>query len=86
MNSGVQDVFRAVWGSSGQDVFIAGESGLVLHYSGRSWQKQSVPMTEPLRGIWGAGPTDVFAIGEDGLFLHYNGQDWKSLRVGLQTH
>ena len=77
MESRTSEVFRGVWGSSGDDVFAVGENGLIVHYNGKVWQKMPTPTREPLRGIWGSGPENIFAIGDGGVILRYDGKKWR---------
>jgi hypothetical protein len=60
-----------VWGSSGSDVFAAGDSGTILHYNGSSWSAMSSGTTNYLYGVWGSSGSGVFAVGWDGTVLHH---------------
>jgi len=67
--------FRAIWGSSGDDVFISGMLGsayTIQHYDGSSWSEIYAP-SNAINGIWGSSGSDVFAVGASGMILHYNG-------------
>ena len=70
---------RAVWGTSSNDVFIAGDGGTILRYDGVRWSAQSVPTSRDLRAIWGRGPTEIYAAGDSGTVLRYDGTSWRSL-------
>jgi hypothetical protein len=57
-----------VWGSSGTDVYAAGQDG-ILHYDGANWTRvQGVAAS--LFDIWGSSAANVFAVGEDGTIIH----------------
>ncbi len=71
-----------VHGTSGSDVFAAGNDGVILHFDGESWTSQATPVTAPVWGLWAVGPEDVWAVGgnnfsDDPPFvLHYDGVEW----------
>ena len=37
MESGTINALRAVWGTSGADVFAVGDTGVIFHYGGVRW-------------------------------------------------
>ncbi|MCP4346651.1 MAG: choice-of-anchor D domain-containing protein [Desulfobacterales bacterium] len=71
-----------IWGSSGSDVFAAGDSGTILHYDGTSWNSMNSGSTDKLYGVWGSSGSDVFAVGDKGTILHYDGSSWNSMNSG----
>jgi hypothetical protein len=81
----VQDWYD-VWGSSGTDVFVAGNFGTILHWNGTSWSEMSTGTLEHLKGVWGTSSTDVFAVGENGTIIHYDGNHWASMTTGTSSH
>ncbi len=83
VNSTVSGVaLRSIWGSSGSDIFVAGEAGSVLHYGGFSWTAMESVTKHMLNGIWGSSGTDVFAVGENGAIIHYDGITWSVMDSG----
>ena len=75
---------RAVWGSSGTDVFAVGDESTILHYNGSVWTAMPSPPTgNNLYGVWGSSGTDVFVVGGagrlPGVILRYNGSIWTNL-------
>ncbi len=62
---------RAIWGSSGSDVYVVGNDGSGYHYNGTGWQRINMPTGQNLYGVYGFGTTDVFAVGLGGAVLHY---------------
>jgi len=73
---------QAVWGSSADDVWIAGSGGRALHFNGKTLT--SVPIGDAstiILALSGSGPDDVWAAGA-GLF-HWDGKAWK--RVSLPS-
>jgi hypothetical protein len=74
---------RSIWGSSAQDVFVVGDSGVVLRFDGAAWRPQTAPTTRDLRGVWGRGPTEVYAVGDSGTVLRYDGVRWQPVATPL---
>ncbi|HKP74467.1 MAG TPA: Ig-like domain-containing protein [Longimicrobiaceae bacterium] len=72
-----------VWGAAANDVFVAGDSGTVLHWNGAAWSRMSTGTTVGLRRVWGTSGNNVYVTGEAGTLLHYDGTAWS--RVALPT-
>lgn len=68
----------AVWGSSGQDVWLGGGSGL-LHWDGSRFT--AVPLDgRGVVSLWASGPKDVFAaVSPPANPLHFDGTSWKQM-------
>ena len=75
----------AVWGSTAYDVFVAGSSGVIMHYDGTSWVVMSTGVTNRLTDIWGTASNDVFAVGDNGVILHYDGVSWTAMTSGTSS-
>ncbi len=67
---------NSIWGSSNTDIFAVGDSGLILHFDGHSWNEQLLATSLNLNGVWGASKDSIYAVGESGLLLHYDGNHW----------
>ncbi len=80
--SGTAVWLRGIWGASGRNVFVVGDSGTILHYNGTAWAAQPSRTTKELEGIWGASERDVFVVGYGGTILHYNGTAWAAQPSG----
>jgi photosystem II stability/assembly factor-like uncharacterized protein len=80
-------VLTDVWGSSATDVYIVGESGLILHSkdSGESWQRQRSGTEEHLHSVWGSAVDDIYVAGEKGTLLHSkdSGASWQKRDSGF---
>jgi hypothetical protein len=68
--------FNAVWGSSSQDVWVAGGTwlgtdGVILHYDGNTWTLWDGVTGTSLHGVWGSSAGDVWAVGKGGTILHH---------------
>jgi hypothetical protein len=84
-NSGILNRGRAVWGSSGNDVFAVGSRGTIVHYDGTAWSPMNSGSDAELLGVWGSSSSDVFAVGYSatgGTILHYNGTTWSTMASG----
>ena len=87
MSSGTSEYLFGVWGSDGDDVFVVGDSGTILHYNGSSWSEMDCPTSKSLYGVWGSSGSDVFAVGEGGTILHYSGKPHRIyLPIVLKHH
>ncbi len=77
----VTDVFPAphglltVFGTSAEDVWVAGEEGALARFDGRGWRAFPAPSAAPLRGLHGNGPNNVWAVGQHTI-LHFDGTAW----------
>ncbi len=61
----------AIWGSSGNDLFVQ-NGGFMMHYNGSQWVQQFAYMGfEPLFAMYGSSPTEIYAGGYDGGVYHY---------------
>lgn len=73
--------FYAVEASPAGEVWIAGDSGLILHaptYTG-GWQQQTTNVSVTLFAIWRVG-TELFAAGAGGVIIHStDGTTWNAL-------
>ena len=74
----------AVWGSSGNDVWIMGAGDGALHFDGESLTFVPMPIvglveTANMRSISGTGPHDVWAVGTE--VWHWDGEQWTSMSV-----
>lgn len=71
----------------GEEIFIAGEGGVVLHRVDGSFETMTTPTEEDLWGVWGSSPSDVWAVGGDPFpggvptVLHYDGTSWEAIET-----
>ena len=73
---------RVVWSTSAAGAYLAGDSGLILHYDGASWQHQASGTNQTLSAIWGTSASDIFAVGGGGTILHSDGSAWRAHNSG----
>ena len=81
--SGTPQFLRAVWGSDPANVYVVGDSGVVLRFDGGRWSPVVVPVpnTRRLRAVWGTSASDVFIAGDAGTILRYDGARWNPQTV-----
>lgn len=72
---------RGVWGSAANDLFVAGDSGTVLHWNGAAWSRMSTGTRAELHRVWGSSGSDVYVSGAGGTLLHYDGSTWSRVTV-----
>lgn len=53
----------AVAGSEADEIFVTGEAGTILRYTGAAWATLDSPAATSLGDIWAAAPNEVFAVG-----------------------
>jgi hypothetical protein len=66
---GTSVALRAIHGRSGDDVFAAGDSGIVVRWDGTQWHMESSGFAEGLTDVWASPEGDVFAVGARGSIL-----------------
>jgi len=70
----------AVFGLSADDVYAAGQDGMIVYFDGEEWTKQETGLGSmsgiTLRGVWGA-EGHVYVVGDDGTVLHRFESQWK---------
>jgi hypothetical protein len=71
--------FNDVWGISGINVYVVGDSGLIIHYDGSTWSEMNSGTTNDLWGVWGISEMNIFTVGHQGTILHYNGSMWYTM-------
>jgi hypothetical protein len=76
MTSGLKQDLNDIWGTSGDNYYAVGESGIILHYDGVKWSSQKSGTTADLYNVWGISANDIFVVG-DNIILHYDGSEWK---------
>lgn len=94
------DVHSAVWASSPDDVWVAGElranergslAPVLRHWDGAVWT--AVALAEDgndvspgsITSLWGTGPDDVWAA-VGGAIQHFDGESWRARPEVRTTH
>ncbi len=65
----------AIWASD-QDVWIVGETGLILDWARERLQRWEAPTVQDLLAVWGGAPDDVWAVGRGGVILEWKDGHW----------
>ena len=90
MNIGKPVYLEALWGTSNNNVFVAGSGGKIFHYDGEEWSEMFRLMGIEFCSIWGSSTKNVYAAGyqvndgavhNDGVVYHYNGKNWKKIKT-----
>lgn len=85
MNSGTSKDLNGVWGSGPSDLFVVGDSALILHGDGVTWTPMEVPgiFYPDFLDIYGNAGDDIYVAGDKliwnyrvGQILRFNGSSW----------
>ena len=71
-----------IWGSAGNDVYVVGQWGTVIHFNGSNWSYLSGQGSYARHGVWGSSSSDVFTVGQAGIIYHYDGLNWSLMDSG----
>ncbi len=84
------NTLRAIWGSSGNDIWASGDAGTLLHYDGANWSSPTptgMATTQDLYGLYGTSDSDAWAVGTGGALVRWDGSDWKATpQSGVTTN
>ncbi len=85
--SGTGEVFvQAVWSGGSNEVFAAGDNGVILRYDGETWQSEVTGTKANITALWGTASSGLYAVGNDangGVALRRDAAGWSPLpRVG----
>ncbi len=69
----VPEDLYALWGTTDQDIFSVGDSGVILHYNGTTWQESAQQTPLLLDCLWGSSSINVFTAGVNGIIFRYTG-------------
>lgn len=53
--------------------------GLVLHFDGETWERQSTGAPDGFFAVWASSPNNAWAAGSSGLMYHYDGVSWSQV-------
>jgi photosystem II stability/assembly factor-like uncharacterized protein/long-subunit fatty acid transport protein len=75
--------FTDLWGSSEEQLYAVGSSGVIWRFNGTSWAPMKSGTDQRLRSVWGTTDgANVYAVGYGGTILYFNGVTWSSLDSG----
>jgi hypothetical protein len=66
------DTFHAIYGLAADDVWIAGDAGVILHWDGAQIGRQQSGTDNALRGLWATGPGAAWVVGDHGTILRHD--------------
>ena len=66
-----------IWGPSPEEIYVAGESGVVYRLDPDGWQDISTGVDEMIWGVWGFSENDLYAVMFNGWVCHWNGTEWR---------
>jgi hypothetical protein len=81
--SGTTARLMTVWGMGSSDVWAAGESGTILHFTGSGWTPSPSGITDTISHIAGTSSTDLWAVRGPAGLLHYEGSGWTPVDIGM---
>ncbi|MBF0450662.1 MAG: hypothetical protein HQK75_08175, partial [Candidatus Magnetomorum sp.] len=77
--------FKAIWGTSADNIFVVGSPASIVHFDGYHWQPMSLPANLPdnceLFDIYGTDDKNIIAVGSHTSILTYDGSQWQSLTL-----
>ncbi|MFA5629140.1 MAG: IPT/TIG domain-containing protein [Dehalococcoidales bacterium] len=83
--SGVSSDLYGIWGSSANNIYAVGKSGVITHYNGTSWSLETNGISADLHGIWGSDANNIYAVGNSGIITHYDGTGWSAVTSGVNA-
>lgn len=84
-----QDWLFTVYGTSVNDVYVAGAKGVMFHYDGNAqneWTQVALSTSKAITQIWGAGDGTMYAIGHGGTILRSTGGSWSGMTSGTSKN
>lgn len=71
-----------VRGTSGTNIYAAGTKGVMYHYDGNVWTRDTLNTNQAITELWDAGDGTMYATGHGGLILRNTGGDWTGMSSG----
>jgi hypothetical protein len=82
-NDAYERTVRVAWAFAEDDVWFAGEDGVLIHSENDKWMTFAATgpyyKNHSFYAMWGeaGSPNRAWAVGEKGAILHYDGTEWK---------
>ena len=67
------------------DIWVVGDSGLVLHFNGTAWSTQSTGTSVALHSVFAISVTDVIACGDSGVLMRLQNGNWSVIASGTSN-
>jgi photosystem II stability/assembly factor-like uncharacterized protein len=81
--------YSGIWGSSVDDLYVAGAGGTMAYTNddGVSWNDVTTPTKNDLYSLWGSAPGDLYAVGPGVTIIHTTnyGASWAADKNGTAT-
>jgi hypothetical protein len=65
-----------IWGLADDNVYTAGDEGIVHRWDGNAWAAISSPLGDVIFSIRGTSSDNLYACGANGLFWHFSSGTW----------
>jgi hypothetical protein len=72
---------RDMWGTAPDDLYLAGDAGIVWHWDGSRFDPMDTGVQVRLEGIWGIASDNIVAVGP-GHVVQWNGMGWNDITPG----
>lgn len=76
---------RGLWGSADNDLWVVGNSNVILHWDGRSFSPMPAPVAQAWSAVAGSSAKDIWIVGSQGAVLHYDGQSLSQVLSGTSN-
>lgn len=70
---------RTIWGANPNNIWVAGEGGLILHYDGSSWSSAASPTTDNISALWGNAKKGFYGATAKSNLLGMQDSQWQIL-------
>lgn len=74
----------SLWSDGRGRIFAAGDEGLVLQWTGDSWERMPSGTKSALYGLWGMDAEHLLAVGDFGQVMRWNGTRWDAFNAGTE--
>lgn len=74
---------NAIWGSGTDDIWAAGQGGVVIHWNGTAWSPVYSPSMQEIYAISGVSVSNLWFVGANATALFWDGVMLRSRNLGL---
>lgn len=71
--------FFAINGVGTSDLWVAGDQGVLLHWTGTAWTQVDSGTTDTLNALFVGSTASIVAVGNDGATVKFDGESWSPL-------
>ncbi len=80
---GTTEHLRGIHVLAPDSIWIAGTSGLIMHFNGTGWDHYTTPIDTGLNAIKMIDDTEGWAVGDESVILHYSEGTWSEIEVEI---